>query len=281
MLDIIVRFYNSGVPATWLTPTLTATNLWDYSTILSAVTMTEIANWFYKYTRNEYNSQTAYAFSADWWVTLPVADRYWHDINELDAYQNKWVRWLQSRGWIDVTYLVNAVNQKMEDFYKDNELRKEIKERLDEMEDIIKNKEGINIDELTKKIEDIEGTIEMVEDAVIAKMESSHKERNTADKAKHKEIMEMIQEVKVKLWSVDESVWEVYECVEEVKESHEEMMENMGSKIDTIEWETKGRRLSKEWEKAEKVMEELEIDEIFEEIDEEEKSDLLSQLEDE
>lgn len=85
---IIARFYNSWVPETWLTPTLTARDE-NNNVLLNAVTMDEVGDGYYKYDWADYDKTKLTLFSADGGATLDDSDRYlWAD-NMLDAYPNK------------------------------------------------------------------------------------------------------------------------------------------------------------------------------------------------
>lgn len=68
-------FFESGVPKTGLSPTITVYKVSDGSTVVSAQAMTELAGGFYKYSYAGYDGTEQYVFSADS-VTLTGSERY-------------------------------------------------------------------------------------------------------------------------------------------------------------------------------------------------------------
>lgn len=90
---ITAYFSNKSIPATGLSPTLTALDVSDDSVDLNGVTMIEISNGFYKYDFTSYDLKKDYIFISDGGNTLSNTDRYVtssnnlsSDINELDRF---------------------------------------------------------------------------------------------------------------------------------------------------------------------------------------------------
>ena len=72
---ITVRFFETGVPKTGLSPTLTVLDLADNSVSVNAQAMTEVGDGFYKYDFTTRDTAKDYVFSADS-VTLLGSERY-------------------------------------------------------------------------------------------------------------------------------------------------------------------------------------------------------------
>lgn len=96
---ILSEFKSSGVPAVGLTPTITIRKL-DWTIVVSADNMIEIANGRYKYDFEDYNKRETYLIDTEWWVSLSDSERYQNTTNILDAYPNKndW-KWSWG-GWV-------------------------------------------------------------------------------------------------------------------------------------------------------------------------------------
>jgi len=109
---ITLRLYNDDwTPKVWATPKLSAIRENDWVKVLESVDMIEVSDWFYKYNFTNYKKSELYFFFIDW--------EQYDDVNRLDAYWNKNIRWRDNSIIIDEDKLAkNIWNLKEKDVNK-------------------------------------------------------------------------------------------------------------------------------------------------------------------
>jgi hypothetical protein len=86
-MNIVSFFTNAGIPATGLSPTV---SVWELpkTLVVNAQAMTQVAGGFYSYDFTGYDDTKDYAIRADGGVSLPAAERYVANTNDLGQVTN-------------------------------------------------------------------------------------------------------------------------------------------------------------------------------------------------
>ena len=152
---ILVHFWNAGVSATWLTPTITIKEI-GWAIVVNWDNMTEDWLGTYKYIFAGYDKTKKYTINADWGATLSDTDRYPFGTNVLDAYPNKedW-KW-QANTFVTINE--EDIVKKIVEQLDITKIAKEIKKDLSDIEKKI-NAKTQSLVETVQNIRDIAKSI--------------------------------------------------------------------------------------------------------------------------